>query len=91
MLALWTLVGLSNIHAMNAGKTLLAGSMNAAAVVCFIVAGKVWWLQTFMMLIAAVGGGYAGARIAKLVNVSWVRAFITALSFAVTILFFLRA
>jgi uncharacterized protein len=91
MLALWTLIGLSNIHAMNAGKTLLAGSMNATAVVCFVIAGKVWWLQTAMMLVAAVIGGYAGARIAKVVNVFWVRGFITVLSFVVTVLFFLRA
>src|SRR5262249_33327157 len=52
MLAVWTLAGMRDIHAMNGGRTLLGGVMNAAAVVCFVIAGKVWWLQTSMMLIA---------------------------------------
>src|SRR6202007_1580407 len=46
MLAVWTLAGLRDIHAMNGGRTLLGGIMNAAAIVCFIIAGKVWWTQT---------------------------------------------
>ncbi len=90
MLALWTLIGINDIHSMNAGKTLLAGTMNAGAVVCFIIAGKVWWLETVVMIIGAIAGGYAGARLAKRVNVSWIRGFSIALSVVVTIIFFVR-
>ena len=91
MLALWTLIGVDDIHAMNANRTFLGGSMNAAAVICFIAAGKVWWLQAAVMLVAAVIGGYAGARVAKRTNTKWVRSFITIVSFTVTIVFFMRA
>src|SRR5881396_2097779 len=90
MLAVWSLAGMRDIHAMNGGRTLLGGVMNAAAVVCFIIAGKVWWLQTAMMLIAAVAGGYAGARFAKRMNPEWIRGFIILISVAVTAAFFLR-
>src|SRR5215472_6694090 len=91
MLAVWTLAGMRDIHAMNGGRTLLGGVMNAAAVVCFIIARKIWWLQTAMMLVAAVTGGYAGARFARRVNPVWVRAIIIAVSITVTVAFFLRS
>lgn len=90
MLAVWSLAGLRDIHAMNGGRTLLGGIMNAAAVVCFIVAGKIWWLQTSMMLLAAVAGGYAGARFARRLNPALIRGVIIAVSIAVTTAFFLR-
>jgi len=90
MLAVWSLAGLRDIHAMNAGRTLLGGVMNAAAVVLFIIARKVWWAQAWVMLIAAVIGGYAGARIARRVNPSLIRAGIIILGAFVTIAFFRR-
>ena len=64
-LATWSLLGMTDIKAMNATKTLIVGATNAVAVVCFIVAGKVWWPQTCVMLLAAVVGGYSGARVAR--------------------------
>ena len=91
MLAVWTVAGLQNIHAMNGGRTLLGGIMNAAAVVCFIIAGKVWWLQTSIMLVSAVIGGYAGARLARRTNPYRIRMLIISISIAVTVAFFLRS
>ena len=90
MLAVWSMAGLSDVHAMNAGRTLLGGVMNAAAVICFVIAGKIWWLQATLLLIAAVAGGYAGALLAKRVNPAVVRAVIIAISTAVTVVFFVR-
>lgn len=90
LLAAWSLAGLNDIHALNANRTLLGGVMNAAAVVCFIIAGKIWWIQTAMMLVAAVIGGYVGARVARRLNPSVVRATVTIISVTVTIAFFLR-
>jgi uncharacterized membrane protein YfcA len=90
MLAVWSLAGLRDIHAMNGGRTLLGGVMNAAAVVCFIIARKVWWLQTAMMLVAAVAGGYAGARFARQINPAVIRGIIIVVSALVTAAFFLR-
>jgi uncharacterized membrane protein YfcA len=90
MLAVWSLAGLRDIHAMNGGRTLLGGVMNAAAVVCFVIAGKVWWPQTFMMLVAAVAGGYIGARFARRINPAVIRGIIIIVSVLVTAAFFLR-
>jgi uncharacterized protein len=91
MLALYGLFGLEDLTAMNAVKTLLAGTMNGAAVVCFIIAGKVWWYPTLVMLVAAVLGGYAGARVARKINPTWLRVGVTAVGLAMTAAFFARS
>jgi len=90
ILAVWSLAGLRDIHAMNAGRTLLGGLMNAAAVVLFIIARRVWWAQAAVMLIAAVIGGYAGARIARRLNPSLIRTAIIVFGLLVTVAFFRR-
>jgi uncharacterized membrane protein YfcA len=90
MLALYGLFGLDDLNAMNASKTLFAGTMNAAAVVCFIIAGKVWWPQTLIMLVAAILGGYAGARIARRIDPVWLRLGVTAIGLTMSAAFFLR-
>jgi uncharacterized membrane protein YfcA len=90
MLAAWSLFGLEDIHVMNANKTLLAGAMNGVAVVLFVVARKIWWPQTLVMLVAAVIGNYTGATTAKAVNPRYVRNAVTIISLAITIAFFLR-
>jgi uncharacterized membrane protein YfcA len=90
MLATWSVFGLTNIHVMNANKTVLGATMNGIAVVLFIIARKIWWPQTLAMLVAAVIGGYIGALSAKRVNQSYVRPVISAIGVAITIAFFLR-
>lgn len=90
MLGVWTLMGHDDIHALNAYKTLFAGALNASAVVLFIVAGKVAWTQTSIMLLAAVIGGYVGAHTARRMDPDHVRYVISFISVAVTIAFFMR-
>jgi len=90
MLALWSLLGLTDMKTMNPNRTLLGGAMNAAAVVCFIIAGKIWWHQTLIMLAAAVVGGYAGARIGRRMDPRHIRVAVTVISVAITIAFFRR-
>lgn len=89
-MALWSLLGHTDIHKMNAVKTLLVGTMNTAAVVCFVLAGKVWWPQTLVMMAAAIAGGYLGARLARRMNPKHIRAAVIVISFTVTAAFFLR-
>ncbi len=90
MLAAFALFGLSDINAMNALKTLLAGCLNAIAVVCFVIAGKVAWGPAMIMLGAAVAGGYVGARVARRMNPDHVRAAIIAVGVIMTGVFFWR-
>ena len=90
MLAAWSLFGLKDIHVMNANRTLLGGAMNTVAVILFVIARKVWWPQTIVMLVAAVIGGYVGARTARGANPRYIRGAVTIVSAAITIAFFLR-
>jgi uncharacterized protein len=88
MLAMWTVLGLEDIRAMNAIKVVLVAAANTIAVLCFAVAGTVAWRQTGIMLVAAATGGYLGAHLALRVNPSRIRIGISALNFVITGLFF---
>ena len=90
MLATWTVFGLTNIHMMNANRTLLGAAANTVAIVLFIGAHKIVWPQTLVMLVGTVIGGYAGARWARKANPKMLRACISVISVAITIAFFLR-
>ncbi len=91
LLSFWGLFGFSDLRMLNANKTLLAGLMNAAAVVIFIAAGRVSWTETFVMLAAAITGGYFGARVARKANPVVLRLIIAVISVGVTIAFFVRS
>jgi len=90
MMAVWGLLGTSDLRQMNPAKTVLVGAMNGVAVLYFIAAGAVVWPQTLAMLFAAALGGYAGARLALRLDVRWLRAGVIAISSAITLSFFLR-
>ncbi|HET6145151.1 MAG TPA: sulfite exporter TauE/SafE family protein [Candidatus Acidoferrales bacterium] len=90
MLATWTVFGLTDIHVMNANRTLMGAAANSIASIMFIVAHKVWWPQTLVMLVFCTIGGYYGAVAAKKVRPSYVRIFVIVISTAITIAFFLR-
>ena len=91
MLAVLALLGLKNIHAMNAFKTLLAGAFNGAAVVTFILRGIVQWPAALCMMAGAVVGGYGGASLARRLPPAWVRRFVIVTGVVTTIYFFWRA
>jgi uncharacterized membrane protein YfcA len=90
MLATWTVFGLTNIHRMNANRTLLGAAANIVAAALFIAAHKIWWPQTLVMLGGTVIGGYAGARWARRANPKVLRVCISVISISMTIAFFLR-
>jgi uncharacterized membrane protein YfcA len=90
LLASWSLLGRTDIHGMNAAKTILVGTMNVVATICFIIAGKVWWPQTLTMLVSGVVGGYVGAHMAQRLNPRFIRGLVVAICFTVTVVFFLR-
>lgn len=91
MLAVFGLFGLTNIHSMNALKTLLAGTLNGVAVVCFVIAGQVQWDAALIMLASALAGGYVGARVARRMNPDLVRILVIGIGVLMTVAFFLRA
>ncbi|HEX7621939.1 MAG TPA: sulfite exporter TauE/SafE family protein [Anaeromyxobacteraceae bacterium] len=91
MMAVWSVLGVTDVRAMVAGKALLVGAANAAAVLCFAAAGQVWWARALTMALAATVGGYAGARFGRRLPVPVLRGAITAFNVAITVAFFLRA
>ncbi|RJS25840.1 sulfite exporter TauE/SafE family protein [Corallococcus sp. H22C18031201] len=90
MMAVWGLLGAVDLRAANPAKTLLVAATNAVAVVCFIVADKVWWPQTLALLGSSVMGGYGAARLARRLDARGLRRCVSALSILVTLAFFLR-
>ena len=90
MLALFGLFGIDDIHSANALKTLLAGVVNAIAVVCFVLAGTVAWTPALIMLGSAVAGGYLGAHAAKRMAPDLVRKAVIAIGAVMTVAFFSR-
>ena len=87
MLALFSLMGMKNIHTMNAFKSLLAALANGVAVVTFIVARKVVWPEALLMTAGAAIGGYGGAFVAQRVDPSRVRWIVIAVGCAMTVYF----
>ncbi|HZO73368.1 MAG TPA: sulfite exporter TauE/SafE family protein [Ktedonobacteraceae bacterium] len=90
MLATLAMMGLDNIHEMNALKTLLASCINGIAVVTFIIAGAIVWPQAILMIVGAILGGYGGAYYARKIDPRWVRLFVIVVGIVLTIYFFLR-
>jgi uncharacterized protein len=58
-------LGMRDVNAMGAIRTLLAVAINAAAVLTFIVAGAILWPQCVVMIAGALTGGWLGARYAQ--------------------------
>jgi len=90
-LAMLAIVGMTDIHAMNALKVVLGGIINGIAVITFVIAGAVVWKQGLVMIAGAILGGYSGAHYAQKLPPAWIRAFVIAVGTAMTAYFFWRA
>lgn len=90
MLASFALGGMLDIHEMNGLKTLLTVLVNALALVEFIIEGVVAWGPGLIMVAGSVIGGYVGAALARRIDPTWVRRFVIAIGWTMTIYFFVR-
>jgi uncharacterized membrane protein YfcA len=86
-LAMLATLGMRDIHAMGAIRTLLAAVINAA-VVTFILAGAVLWSQCAVMIAGALIGGWFGAHYVQRVDSEKVRGVVIAIGIAMTVYFF---
>jgi uncharacterized protein len=89
-LAMLALMGMRDIHAMGAIRTLLAVAINAAAVITFIVARAVLWPQCLVMIAGALAGGWFGAHYAQKADPQRVRAMVIGVGVAMTAYFFVK-
>ena len=90
MLSALGFMGVGDIHRMNAVKTFLAASINAAGAVVFLRDGLVNWDYGWPMLVAAILGGYAGARVARRLPASYVRYLVIVIGFGLAAYYFLK-
>jgi uncharacterized membrane protein YfcA len=90
MLAVLTLLGMTQIHQMNALKNVLGMLINGVAVVAFVVAGAIVWSAGLIMIVGGIAGGYAGAALARRVDPKRVRVLVMVIAWAMTVYFFVR-
>jgi uncharacterized membrane protein YfcA len=91
MMAVWSLLAGADIKTLNPHRTLMVTSANTVALVCFMIAGAVWWSQTIALGAGAVVGGYGGAVLGKRLPSAVVRTVTIVVAATITAVFFLRA
>jgi hypothetical protein len=90
MLASLGVMGLRDIHRMNALKTILGTLINVVAFVFFALEGLVVWRLAAVMAAGAIAGGYVGARAALRVDRRHVRQVVIAIGLVVSVWLFVR-
>jgi uncharacterized membrane protein YfcA len=90
MLAALSMMGLSDIHQMNALKTILAFIINIVAAATFITAGKVHWNFAAVMAVSSILGGFLGASLARKIDRRAVRLIIVAIGLSLSSYYFYR-
>jgi uncharacterized membrane protein YfcA len=81
---------MTDIHAMNALKSVLGSVINGVAVVAFTLNKAVYWKQGGVMIAGALLGGYFGAHYAQKLPQWVVRTFVIVVGTTMTIYFFWR-
>src|SRR5262249_12009854 len=90
-LAMLSVLGMTDIHEMNALKVVLGSVINGVATVTFVATGVIVWPQAMVMTVGAILGGYAAAHYSQRLPQAWVRGFVILVGCAMTAYFFLRA
>lgn len=90
MLSALSLMGMSDIHEMNAVKSVLAALINILAVAVFIIDDKVDWYYALFMAVTAILGGFLGAHYGRRLPRVLVRWVVIAIGFGLAAHFFYR-
>ena len=90
LLALFGLLGQTQLNAMNGLKNLVSTLLTAIAVAVYAYGGVVNWRYALLMMLAATAGGYIGARVARRIPALWLRWGIVATGLVMTAIFFAR-
>ncbi len=84
------LLGMENMHQLNAMKVVAATSSNLCAIFIFILRGRVLWHYCLVSMVFAAGGGYVGARYARRMNGDILRTVVVSTGVAMAGYFFWR-
>ena len=88
LMAVLTLIGLSDVNEANAVKNALATIVSTLAVAVFIATGIIAWGPGAAVLAGAIVGGYLGARFARWINPKILRGIIIAVGLGLTWFYF---
>jgi uncharacterized membrane protein YfcA len=96
------LLGMNDIHGMNAVKTIIASLINLVAIAFFVahdlglttaggeqeIAQVIDWPRAIPMIFAGIAGGYLGASVARRMNKNVVRRIVVLIGFALAAKYF---
>ncbi len=90
MLAVFGLIGLTNIHQMNGLKNINGICFNGVAAIAFSVMGLVNWPVALVMAVGSAAGGYTMSGLAQRVPQDWVRSAVTVIGLGSAIWLFVK-
>jgi uncharacterized membrane protein YfcA len=90
MISSLALMGVGDMHRMNALKTVLNACINGVSVIVFVGDGKVHWPFALPMTVAAILGGYLGALLALRIEPRYVRWAVICIGFGLAAFYFWR-
>ena len=90
LLALFSMWGMTNLHAMNGLKCWLSFALSVVSFVIFAIGGKVVWIPALVMGLGTILGGLAGAPVARRIPMPVLRKLIAAVGFGMTAVFLYR-
>lgn len=88
MMALLALLGMTQIHRINAYKTVQAAVCNGIAIVAFVTKGVIYWKHAGVMVVGSTLGGYFGAFLAQKMKQEHVRWIVIAIGAGMSAYFF---
>jgi uncharacterized membrane protein YfcA len=90
MLSSLSFMGISDIHRLNALKTLLAAAINGMSVIVFVSRDFVAWPLAWPMMLGAIAGGYGAAFIGRRLPKILVRWFVIVVGLSLAGYYFAR-
>ena len=88
MLASLGVMGMENIHEMNAVKNTLATCINGVAIIMFIIFRTIVWPDALLMIVGSIIGGFGGSYYARKLNPRLIRGFVIVVGTLLTLAFF---
>jgi uncharacterized protein len=89
MLAMFRLLGVDDLRVANGLKNLLSAVLTLIAVIVYALGGIISWAEILPMAVAATLGGFAGARVGRVLPPLVLRNTIVLVGAITTVLFFL--
>jgi uncharacterized protein len=90
LMAVFSMTSQWSVRSANAVKNLLGAAANWAAIVFFIAQGVIAWPETLIMLVGAIGGGFAGGRLLSIIPAVRIRQFVVVMGTLMTMVYAIR-